>query len=485
MLGVLVLLVADGVFLVRREIQILDRDTEVNATHLGLTYGSLLRRVARLDGPDEAVALVQGLNREEYGVRVRWTWLDATAPEHRAPRLDAAALDSVRAGHVISRKEPGVDGVALRRTYVPVSLDPRRPGALEMTESLSSLQSYQRLIVTRAAVFGASAALIGLILSWTVLRVLVGHPLDRMVAQTVAIGAGDFSGRLRIAARGELTDLAQAMNRMCAQLEEARATLLAETRAKIEAVQQLRHTERLAVLGRISSGLAHELGTPLNVVSGRASMIGSQQLSAAEVADRARIIGDQSDRMAGIIRQFLDYARHPSSRRERESLSDLVDDALRLLRPVARASGVELVRGADERPAPLLVDREQMEQVLTNLVVNAIQAMPGGGRVRVSVLRGRGETEDGARILVADDGPGIPPEVLSQIFEPFYTTKESGQGTGLGLSIVKGIVEEHGGRIAVESSAGRGSVFTVDLPDAEPRAEGVNTSNTPHTGGRT
>jgi signal transduction histidine kinase len=105
--------------------------------------------------------------------------------------------------------------------------------------------------------------------------------------------------------------------------------------------------------------------------------------------------------------------------------------------------------------------------------------------VRVSVLRGRGETEDGARILVADDGPGIPPEVLSQIFEPFYTTKDSGQGTGLGLSIVKGIVEEHGGRIAVESSAGRGSVFTVDLPDAEPRAEGVNTSNTPHTGGRT
>ena len=214
------------------------------------------------------------------------------------------------------------------------------------------------------------------------------------------------------------------------------------------------------------------MGTPLNVVSGRAALIGSGRLSDDDVRKSATIIKSEADRIAAIIRQLLDFARRNTPQRKAVDLPKLVQQTAQLLAPISekRNSSVEIV----EAPESLLlkVDSGQIQQVLTNLIVNAVESMPHGGHVEVSIAQVTAtppEERDGqpgeyARIAVCDRGEGISSEIMEQIFEPFFTTKAVGDGTGLGLSIAYGMVQEHGGWIDVSSEVGRGSCFTVYLP---------------------
>ena len=352
------------------------------------------------------------------------------------------------------------DAPDLLAVYIPVELAGERPGALEITESLAPAHAYRKLILRRSLVLAGAMAVLGLLMSWLILVPFVAKPLRSLLEKTERIGAGDFTCDLDLPGRCELSDLAAAMNRMCAQLDTARTSLATESEAKVAALEQLRHSERLAMLGRISSGLAHELGTPLNVVSGRAKMISSGDLKPEEVVDSARIVREQAERMTGIIRQLLDFARRPGGKRQPQHLAPLVGAVVRMLEPTARGARVELVFTAQDDLPQVEVDRNQLEQVLLNLTMNAIQAQPDGGQVRIHVGRRDGDLA----ITVADDGDGIEPDNLAKIFEPFFTTKSAGKGTGLGLSIVQGIVEEHGGTIDAASEPGRGTEFTVVLP---------------------
>jgi signal transduction histidine kinase len=458
--GILVLLAVDGVLLVRREVGLLDRDEELDAVNLGRSYGLLLAQVLRLEGVGPVAAVVQRLDGADPDARVRWFPPGEEPVEAGAPWPTAQERARLHAGDVVTGHRRAADGEERRLTWIPVAVEPDRIGTLELSESLAGLVDSRRRLIARAVVVGVLSALLGLALSWLILRPLLGRPLDRLVRKTASIGAGDFAGDLRMPGLGELTDLAEAMNRMCAQLEEARASLLAETSARIETLEQLRQADRLAVLGRIASGLAHEMGTPLNVVSGRAAMIDSGELEADEVADCARIIGEQTARMTSIIRQFLDYARRSAGDRRPQRVEELVAAAAALLRPSAAAAGVTIVQETAEDLPPVPADPEQLQQVLTNLLMNAVHAMPEGGEVRVRAAR----EGDRVRIEVADQGAGIAPDDLPQIFQPFFTTKPTGQGTGLGLSIVKEIVEAHGGDIEAASERGRGAVFTILLP---------------------
>jgi signal transduction histidine kinase len=179
-----------------------------------------------------------------------------------------------------------------------------------------------------------------------------------------------------------------------------------------------------------------------------------------DVCRRAgEIIVRESDRMSAILRQLLDFSRREAPRTASEDLSRVARETVRLLAPVAERSGVTLDLRA-EAPVHLEIDGSQIRQALTNLVQNALQATPSGGRVAVEVAAGA----DGARVHVRDSGGGIAPEHLSRIFEPFFTTKRPGEGTGLGLSVADGIVREHGGTIEVASEPGAGSRFTIHLP---------------------
>lgn len=460
--GVLILLAVDSALLVRHDMQVLDRNIRADAVHLGNVYGEMLQRIAESSGVERAVALVRDLDQEEHDMKLRWVWLDALPPSPHAPLDETGRLAPVAAGETLSVKRSGTGGPDLLAVYVPVDLGSSRAGALELTESLEAANVYRRLIVRRSLILVGAMAVLALLMSWLILVPLVGRPLQEILRKTERIGAGDFSCDLDLPGRSELSDLSLAMNRMCNQLDSARTSLQRESEKRLQALEQLRHSERLAMIGRIASGLAHELGTPLNVVSGRAKMIGSGDLKPAEVDDSARIIREQAERMTGIIRQLLDFARRPAGKRQRQPLGPVVASVVRMLEPTARGARVELsIEENGEAPAPV-IDRSQIEQVLINLVMNAVQAQPDGGRVQVGVAAapdGRG-----VQLTVADTGPGMDPEQIASIFEPFYTTKSAGQGTGLGLPIVEGIVEEHGGTITVASQPGRGTTFTVVLP---------------------
>jgi two-component system NtrC family sensor kinase len=295
--------------------------------------------------------------------------------------------------------------------------------------------------------------------------------VQELVDQARRIGGGDLSRRLQLKGHHELSQLAQEMNLMSDRLLEAREELAAESSAKLAAVEQLRHAERVATVGRLASGVAHELGTPLNVVAGHAKMIRSAEGTREEDGESARVIAEQAVRMTAIIRQLLDFARRGQSRLHDGDLTTVAEHTVKMLAHLAMQHHVELQLSSEGGLVRVRMDEAQIQQVITNLVLNAIQAMPNGGRVGIDLGRVRA-TKPGSvadernfvRLAVVDEGVGIAPENLDRVFEPFFTTKDVGEGTGLGLSVCYGIVEEHGGWIAVDSNLCKGSRFTVYLP---------------------
>jgi signal transduction histidine kinase len=302
----------------------------------------------------------------------------------------------------------------------------------------------------------------------------VGRPMRSLVMKARRVGAGDLTGPLALRQRDEIGELAGEMNSMCDRLAETQDRLTAESQARLATLEQLRHAERLTTVGTLASGIAHELGTPLNVVGGRARMISSGEVTGGEATDSARIIGEQAARMTKIIRQLLDFARRRGPQKAKGDLKTIVAQAITLVEALAEKRGVPILLVGADAPIEVDVDGGQIQQALTNLVMNGIQAMPKGGELTIEIGRTRAKSPPDvggaegtwATIAIVDHGDGMSEGVSSRIFEPFFTTKEVGEGTGLGLSVTYGIVREHGGWIAVDSAIGTGSRFTVHLPVA-------------------
>jgi PAS domain S-box-containing protein len=249
------------------------------------------------------------------------------------------------------------------------------------------------------------------------------------------------------------------------------------------AEEAVRRSEKLADMGMLLAGVAHELNNPLTVVTGRANLL-RQAYAGEPLAAQVEQIAQAAERCARIVRNFLALARqHPPERREVQ-LNQVVREALELLTYPLRVENVEIVVDlADDLP-PLWGDVHQLHQVVVNLVSNAHQAMHQVSGPRRLSLSTRSDPQRGyVHLEVADTGPGIPPEIRASIFEPFFTTKPTGQGTGLGLSLCRGIVENHGGLIRVESEPGQGAAFLVELPlgvaaGTEAQPEGSVSSST-------
>lgn len=257
---------------------------------------------------------------------------------------------------------------------------------------------------------------------------------------------------------------------MCDALQQARTLAEEEHEKRVATLEQLRHADRLRTVGTLASGIAHELGTPLNVIAMRAKMITTGEVPADEAVASARIIHSQTERVTGIVRQLLDFARRRSPKRAEIDLGDIAERTRSLLQALAKTTHVELAVVAENK-VRVEVDAVQIEQALTNLVINAIHAMPEGGRLTITIREEVSAKPDASSaaepcgvIEVVDTGVGITPENLVRIFEPFFTTKGVGEGTGLGLSVTHGIVEGHGGWMTATSRVGKGTRFTVFLP---------------------
>jgi|Deesub1362B_J571_1020462.scaffolds.fasta_scaffold00565_9 signal transduction histidine kinase/HAMP domain-containing protein len=241
-------------------------------------------------------------------------------------------------------------------------------------------------------------------------------------------------------------------------LEERLLEYSRELERKVEErTKQLLHAERLATIGTLASGVAHEINNPITSIMLDAERIRDEMLDEKEVKEIAKGIVKQVERIQRITRSLLMFSRHAEMEAREVDLNQIVEESLNVLKPKLKRVTVE--KRLEKLPH-VWGDPAQLQQVFVNLILNAVQAMPDGGRLTVITRR------EGREVVaeVSDTGVGIPEEHLSKIFDPFFTTKKVGEGTGLGLSICLGIVERHNGRIEVKSKVGEGTTFTVCLP---------------------
>ena len=465
--GTMLVLASNGFLRVRREIALLHADRVHDHALVGRALGAAVAAVWRSDGKRDALRVVEGANEHEGMVRIRW--IDAA--DVGLTRGDPTSLATLPVGETVTRILPTPSG-DMRFSYTAVAGTGERLGFVELSEALDAERQAARTIVsdtfiTTLTMVLVCAALAGVLGLW-----LVGRPVRALCDKARRIGAGDFAHPLTLPQHDELGLLAEEMNATCDRLTEASMRVERETTARIATMEQLRHVDRLTTVGKLASGVAHELGTPLNVVSARAKMIASGETSPQETAEYAQIIADAADRMTKIIRQMLAFARRKPTTKSPCDLRRVASDTIELLRPIAEKANVDIRIAEPREPALADVDGDAIQQVLTNVFVNAIHSMPSGGAVDVELSY---ETRPATRehpgrhlvIRVRDEGEGIAPEHQPHVFEPFFTTKEVGRGTGLGLSVTHGIVEDHGGFIEVASELGKGSVFAIHLPAPE------------------
>jgi signal transduction histidine kinase len=270
----------------------------------------------------------------------------------------------------------------------------------------------------------------------------------------------------------ELAELVRAFNDMSARLEERRAEnqrLIAELEERVrQKTREVLRADRLATLGGIAAGFAHEIGNSLNVIRGYGSVASRELPGDSPIRADVEAIRREVVRAAGLIERFLVFARARTVHPYRQPVDPILREAVEVIGPAAAQAKVERTVEIEEGLPEIVADAELLRQAFLNLGVNAIHAMQdrGGGTLRVRARR------DGAGLAVEfqDDGPGMDAETVAHVFEPFFTTKAN--GTGLGLAIVRQAAEAHDGAVEVESAPGRGATFRIRLP-AAPAAEGA------------
>ena len=319
--------------------------------------------------------------------------------------------------------------------------------------------------IAAATVLGASLIVIPATSSIT-------KPLRDLVHGTEEVARGRLSYRVPSGTGDELGVLADSFNRMTADLEKATERYMnlthtledkvkERTRQLEQAQDQLVRSEKLTSLGKLAAGIAHEINNPLTSVLINGHLLAEMLEGRDDVQENLGLIIGETTRCADIVRGLLEFSRQTSAEKRTGDINQLVRDTLLLVKSNILASKVEVRQDLAQGLPAVLVDVNKMKQVFTNIILNALDAMPEGGTLAISTRLG----EDGSRIEIGfrDTGVGIAPDVIGRIFDPFFTTKGV-SGTGLGLSISYGIVEQHGGRIDVESEPGNGTNIIVKLP---------------------
>ena len=308
----------------------------------------------------------------------------------------------------------------------------------------------------------AGVSVAGMVLALIIASVLssgILRPIRHLVQASREIATGNFDTRVDIDpnAANELVELGESFNFMAQSIAERDERLQENARKMTE-------SKKLATLGQLAAGIAHEINNPLGGILMYSHML-REDLKKEENRENVVKIGREADRCKRIVKGLLDFARQTRPERSESNLNHLLNEVVALLEQQAIFRNIELERDLSPSLPLIEVDVTQIQEVFMNIVLNASQAMEGKGRITIAtrlVENGR-EVE----IEIGDTGPGIPPDDVDKIFEPFYTTKEVGRGTGLGLSIAYGIVERHHGSIRVESEMGKGTTFFIRLPVPE------------------
>ncbi|MBT8465325.1 MAG: HAMP domain-containing protein [Deltaproteobacteria bacterium] len=312
-----------------------------------------------------------------------------------------------------------------------------------------------------------------LLLSYVLLTYFIVRPIDRLRLASERLAANRLHTRVPVQGAAEVARLAATFNEMAAQLRDDRASLqqrleeLEQTTAELTTAQeQVIRSARLAAVGRLSAGVAHEIGNPLAAIRGLLDLMQLGDLDRDEEKEFVSRIQRETERIHHTIRDLLDFSRNdaiPDGRIESSAdLAEVVSNTIKLIDRQSRFRDIDLAVALEEDLPRVRGDHERLRQLLLNLLFNAADALDGKGHIEVSARNGEGVVE----LVVQDDGPGIDREILDQVFDPFVTTKAAGQGTGLGLAVCHTIVERLGGAIEAANRDQGGAVFEVRLPAA-------------------
>ena len=353
-------------------------------------------------------------------------------------------------------------------------------GVLDTNLSLAKTDAQLAASSAHMLAYTAGAMLIVGILSWLFVWRVVGEPIKALKKGTEHLAEGELGYQIEVQSRDEVGELANSFNGMSVQLRAANEEIVTwaktledrvdqKTRELKRAHDHILHVEKMASIGKMAAVVAHEVNNPLSGILTYAKLIrkwvGSGQVE-HEKRDEAMqcldLIAAESRRCGDLVKNLLTLSRTAPMNMQSTNLHAVIDRCLLLVRHQLELGGIQLQLNFAKELPRVWCDPAQIEQVILALIMNAIDAMPRGGNLWLETRASNDETE--IEIRVRDDGMGIAPDVLSQIFEPFLTTKESGHGVGLGLAISRGIVEGHKGRIEVDSELGRGTSFTVILP---------------------
>src|SRR6516225_5685517 len=330
--------------------------------------------------------------------------------------------------------------------------------AQDWTDIREDLKERTAISVLAAfTVIGVIVALIPLLV-----RRYVSSPLAELSRRVTRFS--DDEQRDRPSPTNEVSLLTEEFRRLDDQLTVARQDLLAKHRRELELERRLQHAERLATVGTLASGLAHEIGTPMGVIRGRAEHLLHSEPNPAKARNGLEIIVSQIDRVSRIVRMLLDYGRSRESHRAVCDLRQIVNHAMSLLETEAARRRVKVSAELGEKPLLTECDAGQLQQVFVNLEMNALDAMtPQGGTLRIRAESGVNGKSRELRIVFEDTGHGVSPLNAGRVFDPFFTTKETGGGTGMGLAVSQSIIRDHSGEITFESGPG-GSKFLVAVP---------------------
>jgi signal transduction histidine kinase len=425
---------------------------------------------------EDVERLLGQMERIEPSVHIRIYFRDGRLIRSDAEPL-AAALDEALGRAAQSGRsrlwfypEADPDSIALSLPFGVAGTATR--GHLAVVRSLEEmrrdLRATERDILVSVVSFVVSTYLLALVLG----RVYIRRPLERLGTAMRQFRGGDSPGELPTDRHDELAMVAEEFNRMVADLSEARRRLDVETERGRQMQRILQEADKLIAIGQLSAGLAHEIGSPLQILNGRARALGECADRPQEVRRQAEILVAQTDRIARIVQQLLEFTRRRPPVLARTDLTATVREVLDLLQHEARRRQCDFRFQCADPPPTAILNRDGIQQIVLNLVGNALAATPGGGTVTVGLSAAAMTTPTGGapalRLTVEDNGRGISPDHLPHLFEPFFTTRADRGGIGLGLAVVKTIVTEHGGTIAAESEVGAGCCFTVLLPVAGP-----------------
>jgi len=383
---------------------------------------------------------------------------------------------------------------------VPLHLETRVVGGIRVVSTLNEAQNYLSKKRERAMILTFSSILVILITLTILFGKLVGDPIQRLVEGMTRAEKGNLETEVHVQSEDELGKLGRNFNRMLKTIREAHEQNIQllrqvnqfneELSKKIEAAtselarrneelrllnealfesqRQLSQSEKLAAVGEVTAAMAHQIGTPLNSISGYIQLMLQDGHLKSKDQDRLKIIESQLDRLADSVKNLLSSTQQPKPQLRTLHVNELLQELIHLSELWFLARSVSVSSQLSPGLPPILGDSTHLQTLFLNLITNALDAMPGGGvlTIRTHQILPPLPSKDGRwlKISIADTGIGITDESKKRIFDPFFTTKKMGEGTGLGLAICEKIVKEHSGKIEVESEVGKGSTFLISIP---------------------